>query len=109
VLSDGVNITIKTLLNSTLGIKKKVIDDGRNGKRSLLKASSVGDFNTINNKFKEIYYRMFEQGKRFFGMESSNRTFSGIYRKKKSAITARFLNELFFIIIFIIQQLTLLA
>jgi hypothetical protein len=33
--------------------------------RSLRKASSVADFNTINNKFKEIYCRMFEQGKRF--------------------------------------------
>jgi hypothetical protein len=44
---------------------EKVQDKGWNGKRSLLKASSVGNFYTFKNKFKEIYYSMFEQGKRF--------------------------------------------
>jgi hypothetical protein len=44
-------------------IDKKVRDKGWNDKISLLKASSVGNFFTINNKFREIHYRMFEQGK----------------------------------------------
>jgi hypothetical protein len=44
---------------------EKVHDNGWNSKRSLRKASSVGDFYTNKSKFREIYYRMFEQGKRF--------------------------------------------
>jgi hypothetical protein len=36
-------------------VVEKVQDKGWNGKRSLLKASSVGNFYTFKNKFKEIY------------------------------------------------------
>jgi hypothetical protein len=34
-----------------------------NDKKSLQKASSAGNFYTIKYKFREIYCRMFEQGK----------------------------------------------
>jgi hypothetical protein len=46
-----------------------------NDKRSLRKASSVGNFDTIKDEFKEIYYSMFEQGKRFLSWNSCDGTF----------------------------------
>jgi hypothetical protein len=55
---------MQSILSAIMQLKtEKTINERWSEEISLRKASSVGNFYTIKNKFRENYYRMFEQGK----------------------------------------------